>query len=50
MLINETTNYWDQGSAFGGSKQSGIGRTLSTWLLDALTEPKTIVFDVSGES
>ena len=50
VLINETTNYWDQGSAFGGSKQSGIGRTLSTWLLDALTEPKTIVFDVSGES
>ena len=46
VLINETTNYWDQLAAFGGSKQSGVGRTLSTWLLDSLTEAKTIIFDV----
>ena len=46
VLINESTNYWDQLAPFGGAKSSGVGRELSTWMLDAVTEPKLIVFDV----
>lgn len=47
VLVNETTNYWDQLAPFGGAKSSGVGRELSTWMLDAVTEPKLIVFDVA---
>jgi succinate-semialdehyde dehydrogenase/glutarate-semialdehyde dehydrogenase len=47
VLINETTNYWDQLAPFGGAKSSGLGRELSSWALSAFTETKTIVFDVS---
>jgi len=47
VLINETTNYWDQLAPFGGAKASGLGRELSSWALGAFTETKTIVFDVS---
>lgn len=50
VLINETTNYWDQLAPFGGAKQSGLGRELSTWMLDSVTECKTIVFDLSEAS
>lgn len=50
VLINETTNYWDQLAPFGGAKKSGIGRELSTWMLDSVTEQKTIVFDLSEDS
>ncbi|MGH9298931.1 MAG: aldehyde dehydrogenase family protein [Acidimicrobiales bacterium] len=46
VLINETTNYWDQLAPFGGSKQSGVGRELATWMLDALTEVKQIVLEL----
>jgi succinate-semialdehyde dehydrogenase/glutarate-semialdehyde dehydrogenase len=47
VLINETTNYWDQMAPFGGAKQSGTGREMSTWMLRALTEPKTAIIDLS---
>lgn len=46
VLINETTNYWDQLAPFGGAKASGIGRELSTDALLAFTEKKTIVLNV----
>jgi succinate-semialdehyde dehydrogenase / glutarate-semialdehyde dehydrogenase len=47
VMINETTNYWDQLAPFGGRNKSGTGRELSSWMLDALTETKQIVFDIS---
>ena len=37
VLINETTNYWDQMVLFGGAKQRGVGREMSTSMLRALT-------------
>lgn len=46
VLVNETTNYWDQLAPFGGRGKSGTGRELSSWMLDALTETKQIVFDI----
>ncbi len=42
VLINETTNYWDQLAPFGRAKSSGFG-----WALGAFTETKTVVFDIS---
>jgi len=45
--INESNNYWDQMASFGGCKQSGLGRELSTWILDELTEQKQILFDIA---
>lgn len=47
VLINETTNYWDQLAPFGGAKASGLGRELSTDALLAFTEKKTIVFNIA---
>ncbi|HZU12336.1 MAG TPA: aldehyde dehydrogenase family protein [Chloroflexota bacterium] len=49
VLVNESTNYWDQLGPFGGAKKSGVGRELSTWMLDALTEIKHIVFDIGTD-
>lgn len=49
VLVNESTNYWDQLGPFGGAKKSGVGRELSTWMLDALTEIRHIVFDISDD-
>ncbi len=46
VLVNETTNYWDQLAPFGGRNRSGAGRELSSWMLDALTATKQIVFDI----
>jgi succinate-semialdehyde dehydrogenase/glutarate-semialdehyde dehydrogenase len=46
VLINESTNYWDQLAPFGGAKSSGVGRELSSWCLEAFTESKTVVFDI----
>ncbi len=46
VFVNETTNYWDQLAPFGGRNKSGTGRELSSWMLDALTETKQIVFDI----
>jgi succinate-semialdehyde dehydrogenase/glutarate-semialdehyde dehydrogenase len=44
--INETSNYWDQLAPFGGSGDSGVGRELSQWFLEAFTERKLLVFDL----
>ena len=46
VIVNETTNYWDQLAPFGSRDKSGTGRELSSWMLDALTETKQIVFDL----
>lgn len=45
--INETNNTWDQLSPFGGCKQSGLGRELTNYTLEELTEVKQITFDLS---
>ena len=44
--INETSNYWDQLAPFGGTGNSGVGRELSQWFLEAFTERKLLVFDL----
>ena len=44
--INETSNYWDQLAPFGGTGDSGVGRELSQWFLEAFTERKLLVFDL----
>ncbi len=44
--INETTNYWEQQAPFGGTKKSGLGRELSKWVMDDLTDTKTITIDI----
>jgi len=44
--INETTNYWEQQAPFGGSKKSGLGRELSKWIMDDLTDIKTVTIDI----
>jgi acyl-CoA reductase-like NAD-dependent aldehyde dehydrogenase len=48
--INETTNYWEQQAPFGGNKKSGLGRELSNWIMDDLTDTKTITFDIDKVS
>jgi len=45
--INETNNTWDQLSPFGGRKKSGLGRELTNYVLEELTEVKQITFDLS---
>lgn len=45
--INEHTNYWDFLAPFGGVKNSGKGREMSTWILESLSEVKQITFDPS---
>ena len=47
VLINEHTNYWDYLVPFGGMKKSGNGRILGHWILNALSDTKQIVMDVS---
>jgi acyl-CoA reductase-like NAD-dependent aldehyde dehydrogenase len=47
VYINEATNCWEEMAPFGGVKRSGIGRMLSTWILDELTECKLTLFDLS---
>jgi len=43
--INESTNYWESHLPFGGraGKSSGVGRVGGSSVLDAFTEPKTVV-------
>ena len=47
VLINESNNNWDQLSPFGGRKKSGLGRELSDWMLDEVTEVKQINIDIA---
>jgi succinate-semialdehyde dehydrogenase/glutarate-semialdehyde dehydrogenase len=43
--VNESTNYWESHLPFGGraGKSSGVGRVGGSSVLDAFTEPKTVV-------
>jgi acyl-CoA reductase-like NAD-dependent aldehyde dehydrogenase len=43
--INESTNYWESHLPFGGraGSSSGIGRVGGSSVLEAFTEPKTVV-------
>jgi acyl-CoA reductase-like NAD-dependent aldehyde dehydrogenase len=43
--INESTNYWESHLPFGGrsGKSSGVGRVGGSQVLEAFTEPKTVV-------
>jgi len=43
--VNESTNYWESHLPFGGraGKSSGIGRVGGREVIDAFTEPKTVV-------
>jgi acyl-CoA reductase-like NAD-dependent aldehyde dehydrogenase len=45
--INETNNTWDQLSPFGGCKKSGLGRELTNYVMEELTEVKQITMDIS---
>jgi len=47
VYINEATNCWEEVAPFGGIKKSGLGRMLSTWILDELTETKLTLFDLA---
>ena len=43
--VNESTNYWESHLPFGGraGTSSGVGRVGGSSVLDAFTEPKTVV-------
>ena len=43
--VNESTNYWESHLPFGGraGKSSGVGRVGGRQVIDAFTEPKTVV-------
>ena len=43
--INESTNYWESHLPFGGrsGSSSGVGRVGGSSVLEAFTEPKTVV-------
>ena len=45
--INDTNNTWDQLAPFGGFKKSGLGRELTNYVMEELTEVKQITFDLS---
>ena len=46
--INESTNYWESHLPFGGraGKSSGVGRVGGSSVLEAFTEPKTVVLSL----
>jgi len=46
--INESTNYWESHLPFGGraGKRSGVGRVGGSSVLEAFTEPKTVVMSL----
>ena len=46
--INESTNYWESHLPFGGraGKSSGVGRVGGRQVLEAFTEPKTVVLSL----
>ena len=45
MNVNESTNYWESHLPFGGraGSSSGVGRVGGSSVLEAFTEPKTVV-------
>ena len=47
--INESTNYWESHLPFGGraGSSSGVGRVGGSSVLEAFTEPKTVVLTLS---
>lgn len=47
VYINEATSCWDEMAPFGGVKRSGVGRMLSDWILDELSEIKMVLFDLA---
>jgi acyl-CoA reductase-like NAD-dependent aldehyde dehydrogenase len=46
VYINEATNCWDEMAPFGGVKKSGIGRMLSDWTFNEMSQIKMILFDL----
>jgi acyl-CoA reductase-like NAD-dependent aldehyde dehydrogenase len=46
--VNESTNYWESHLPFGGrsGKGSGVGRVGGSQVLEAFTEPKTVVLSL----
>ena len=46
VYINEATSCWDEMAPFGGVKRSGVGRMLSNWICNELSEIKMILFDL----
>ncbi len=47
IYINEATSCWDEMAPFGGVKRSGVGRMLSDWIFNELSEIKMIMFDLA---
>ncbi|MBA2359867.1 MAG: aldehyde dehydrogenase family protein, partial [Actinobacteria bacterium] len=47
--VNESTNYWESHLPFGGraGKSSGVGRVGGRHVMEAFTEPKTVVFGLT---
>ena len=47
--VNESTNYWESHLPFGGraGTSSGVGRVGGSSVLDAFTEPKTVVLTLT---
>lgn len=48
VYINEATSCWDEMSPFGGVKRSGVGRMLSDWIFNELSEIKVTLFDLGN--
>ncbi|MEZ0312073.1 MAG: aldehyde dehydrogenase [Myxococcota bacterium] len=48
--VNESTNYWELHVPYGGVRRSGIGRIGGQRSLDEMSEVKTIILDVRGNS
>jgi acyl-CoA reductase-like NAD-dependent aldehyde dehydrogenase len=46
IYINEATSCWDEMAPFGGVKRSGVGRMLSDWVFNELSEVKMVLFDL----
>lgn len=47
IYINDASTSWDEMAPFGGVKKSGMGRMLSDWTLNELTQLKVTLFDLS---
>jgi len=48
VIVNDTTNHWDQLSPFGGVKGSGIGRECGHFGIEEFTDVKRIVINVAN--